>query len=461
MTPLLLVLECVAALDGSFRILGVQGGSGADFTSILAGSGGRAAARTRLRPLVRHLGEIAQGRRVILLRGDARSAPTRPADFFSVAQRFRAFCPMLDWVPDQQAAALRDSPPRASNVDDWISLLEPVASRMKVRLGGCTGIGVDESAPGAALLLSGYRERGRQRGASVVMPADEVGAVLLLGPVESVPRGSESLEQIQWLNPPLLDELLDNRWLVTSLVDGAPSGSLLAPWIPVGMGLRTADEVRRFSLEVAPSNSGAVAALTPSHRSVGTRSRVLDRTAVLALAARQPERRLLAEELASVLSPRLVHTYEEVTGYRGSQLDALLRTPDGRVTDQGDGTFQFSAPYPFIENTVGVLRQYVDTRPVRCRRTGRNHRATIQAAVLGDQVLSCWYDFKPQEFEDSSTRDVRVTPTMEPTPSETLGELQDALGPFVKELSSQFFARVQSRGDLRRLRDRWIMEQTA
>ena len=85
------MLECVAALDGSFRILGVQGGSGADFTSILAGSGGRAAARTRLRPLVRHLGEIAQGRRVILLQGDARSAPTRPADFFSVAQRFRAF----------------------------------------------------------------------------------------------------------------------------------------------------------------------------------------------------------------------------------------------------------------------------------------------------------------------------------------------------------------------------------
>ncbi len=245
------------------------------------------------------------------------------------------------------------------------------------------------------------------------------------------------------------------------LLQGTPAASLLPEWIPVGMGFRTRDEVRRFADSLDGPGGFPRAVVKPSHLALSLGVRFLDRPALQALALRQPAQRLPARDVERLLRPRVVHRYEEVNSYRGKQLDSLLRTPGAEVRDHGDGTFDFSAPYPFLESTVGILQEYVECRPIRSSRTGRLHRGYLRVVLLGGEIIAALYRLD-QEPDDGSFRDItrQDVPTFfEGAPPAVEEELRRELVPFFAAFEGEFFARVQAPADLDRLRDRWIWEQ--
>ena len=228
------------------------------------------------------------------------------------------------------------------------------------------------------------------------------------------------------------------------------------------MGMRSAAEVRDFLADREAPSGFPLAVLKPSHLGLSLGVRFLDRKALRALAARQPDERLPSRLAMELLSPRVAHTYEEISAYRGKQLDNLLRTPGAHVHDHGDGTFHYSAPYPFLESTVAILQVYIEARPIRSRKTGQLHRGYIRVVLFDRKVVAALYrlDQEPHDgtFRDLARQDVRTF--FEGANPEDEAELQSQLGAFFEEFERQFQGRIQSAEDLDNLRDRWVMEQT-
>lgn len=462
MTPCYYALDCIQAADGRLQVIDVHGGVGGGLNMLAAAYGGKAQARTRLEPYLKRLGEIADGGQILFVHDLFTTGQTFPEDFFNLVQQHIAYCPITDWIPDLQAYRRRHwDAPRTPEVEQMGVFLDPLAGRLRVRVAYCSAARVDAQNGQPKVLLSGYRDRARHRGQSVILAPEEIGVVVFSGASERFP---EDLKHAGWfpiINPPLLDLMFETKWLLPMLLEGTPAARLLPPWIPVGMGLRTAAEVKDFVGRLHSPNGWPLAVMKPSHLGLSLGVRFLDRTGLRALAARQPERRLPGTLARALLRPRVAHSYEEIASYRGKQLDNLLRTPGAEVHDHGDGTFHYSAPYSFLESTVAVLQEYIEARPVRARRTGKYHRGYVRVVIFDHRIVAALYRLD-QEPDDGTFRDLtrQDVPTFfEGVPAADEAELQAELGPFVQEVERQFAARVRGEDDLCSLRDQWVVGQ--
>jgi hypothetical protein len=133
------------------------------------------------------------------------------------------------------------------------------------------------------------------------------------------------------------------------------------------------------------------------------------------------------------------------------------------VQDHRDGTFHFSAPYPFLESTVGVLQEYVEGRPVRSRRTGKYHPASLHVVLFDRRIVAAVYRLHA-EPEDGTFRDLNrpgAPVFYEGAAADDEESIHRLLEPFVAELETQFAGRARSDADLRRLRERWTLEHAA
>jgi hypothetical protein len=462
-TPAYYALDCIPGSDGSLKVIDVHGGVGGGLTMLATAYAGRSAARQRLEPYLARLGEVAEGRRILFVHDLFSTGQTFPDDFFNLVQRYIAHCPITDWVPDLQEYRRRQwETPRTPELEQMGVFLDPIARHLRLKLAYCEAARVQYQGGRPMLLLSGYREKARRHGQSVVVPPEEIGVAVFSGPTERFPDDLRNQSWFPVINPPRLDRLFENKWLLPALLDGTRVAGLLPRWIPVGMGLRTSAEVQEFAAGLQAPAGFPLAVLKPSHLGFSLGVRFLDRTALRALAARQPDQRLPAPLAEELLAPRIAHTYEEVAGYRGKQLDNLLRTPGAEVHDHGDGTFHYSAPYPFLESTVAILQEYVEGRAIRSRRTGHVHRGYLRVVLFDGKVVAALYRLD-QEPDDGTFRDLtrqEVRTFFEGAPPEEEQALQTLLGPFFGEVERQFRERVRSEEDLIRLRDRWVLEQT-
>ncbi|HTE17374.1 MAG TPA: hypothetical protein VK689_03205 [Armatimonadota bacterium] len=474
MSPCYYALDCIPTADGRYQVIDVQGGVGAGLDMLDAAYGGKAAARARLRPYLQRLGEVAQGKLILFIQDSFAAGQTFPDDFFDLVQRFIAYCPITDWVPDLQVDRRRDGNAyRTPEVEQIGVFLDPLAGRLRLKIAYCSSARVDyqraesvrarSASSRPMVLLSGFRERARRKETSVILAPEEIGVGVFSGRGERFPDDLKQQEWFPLVNPPLLDALLENKWLLPLLLEGTPAARMLPRWMPVGMGLRTAAEVMEFTNSLHAPNAFPLAALKPSHFRLSPGLRFLDRTALRALAARQPEHRLPARQAEALLSPRIAHSYEEISRYRGKLLDNLLRAPGAEVHDHGDGTFHYSAPYPFLETTVAVLQEYVEARPIRSRRTGKFHRGSMRVVIFDRKIVAALYRLD-QEVDDGTFRDLTrpdVSTFFEGVAPDEEAALQEQLGSFIDELERQFAARVRSEEDLRLLREHWILDQTA
>jgi len=466
-SPCYHILDCIPAADGGVKVTDVRGGVGGGMGMLAAAYGGQAAARARLRPYLQRLGELAEGRRILFFHDPFSGGPAFPDDFFNLVQQFAQYSPITDWVPDLHGLRRKNGEAeRPPDVEQMGVFLDPLAGRLRLKIAYCSAGRVDyqatEGMPEPRVLLSGYRERARQRPSSAILMPEEVGVVVFSGCSDRLPDGFKTQPWFSLVNPPLLDELYESRWLLPMLLEGTAAARLLPRWIPVGAGMRTGAEVMEFAGGQEAVGGFPVAVLKPSLTCLSPGARFLGRTAMRALAVHQPERRLpyhLAEEL---LSPRISHSYEEVSGYRGKLLDNLLRTPGAEVHDHGDGTFHYSAPYPFLESTVGILQEYVEGRPIRSRRTGKYHRGALRVVMFDRKIVAAIYHLD-QEPDDGTFRDLArpdVPTFYEGASQDDEHSFQAELAPFVEEIERSLAARVNEEADLARLRQEWVAAQT-
>jgi len=444
-------------------VVDVRGGIGGNL-AMLAAHGSKSEVRSRLVPYLTRLAEIAGNRRILFIYDPFTAGQTFPDDFFAHVHRYGSYGPITDWVPDlEQYRRSFQSPPTPPELEQVGALLDPLARRLRLKLAYCTAARVEYQQGEPRLLLSGYRERARVRPQSVILSPDEIGAAVFGGPSERFPEDLRGRSWFPVVNPPTLDRVLENRWLVASLLEGTPAADLLPKSIPVGMGLRTSSEIREFAAGLQSANGFPIAVMKPSHQGLSSAVRFLDRTALRALAARQPETRLpttLAEEL---LTPRIEHTYEEISAYRGKLLDNLLRTSGAAVHDHGDGTFHFSAPYPFLESTAALLQAYVEARPIRSHRTGELHRGHMRAVFFDDQLVAAFYRLD-RDRDDGTFRDLTRAGAkvfFESVSSDEESDVRGQLHPFFMELRHQFEGRTHTEESVDRLRRRWVWEQTS
>lgn len=464
MTPCYFALDCIPTPDGRVKVLNVYGGVGGGLAMLAAAYGGHGQARARLRPYLEKLGEVAKGRLILFVHDSFVPRQTFPDDFFTLVQRYADHGPITDWVPDLQAqyADSRETG-RTPEIEQMGMFLDPLAGRLRLKIAYCTTVRVDRQDHSPKVLLSGYRERARRPGTTVILSPEEIGVVVYSGFSDRFPEDFKGQGWFPVVNPPLLDRLLESRWLLAELLKGTRAARLVPRWVPVGMGFQTTEEIRQFAAGLNLPTGFPVAVLRPSHASLGPGIRFLDRTALRALGARQPARRIDPALARELLWPCISHTYDEVSSYRGKLLDNLLRTSGAQVHDHGDGTFHFSAPYPFLECTVSVLREYVEGRPIRSRRTGKLHRGSLRVVMFGRKIVAALYRLD-QEPDDGTFRDLdrpEVQTFYEGVPPEEETQLQSRLGPFVQEIERQFSTRVTNEADLAAMRARWIEEQTA
>lgn len=462
MTPCYFALDCIPTPDGRVKVLNVYGGVGGGLAMLAAAYGGQGQARARLRPYLEKLGEVARSGLVLFVHDPFVPRQTFPDDFFTLVQRYSECGPITDWVPDLQAQygdAWESG--RTPEVEQMGMFLDPLASRLRLKIAYCTTVRVDRQDHAAKVLLSGYRERARRPGTTVILAPQEIGVAVYSGYSDRFPDDFKGQDWFPVVNPPLLDRLLESRWLLAELLKGTRAARLLPRWVPVGMGFRTSEEVRKFGPDQNVPAGFPLAVLRPSHASLGPGIRFLDRTSLRALAARQPTRRIDATLARNLVCPGVSHTYEEISSYRGKLLDNLLRTAGAQVHDHGDGTFHFSAPYPFLECTVSVLREYVEARAIRSRRTGKLHRGSLRVVMFGRKIVAALYRLD-QEPDDGTFRDLdrpEVQTFYEGVPPEEEAQLQSRLGPFVQEIEKQFAARVTGEADLAAMRAQWVAEQ--
>jgi hypothetical protein len=460
--PCYYALDCIPTPDGGIQIVDVRGGVGGGLAMLATAYGSKAAARARLQPYLQRLGEVAGGRLVLFVQDAFSARQTFPDDFFTLVQKYGSYCPVTDWVPDLQTHQRQSrEAERTPGVEQMGVFLDPLAGRLRLKIAYCSAARVDYQEDRPKVLLSGYRERARRQGTSVILSPEEIGVVVFSGSSDRFPDDFRDQPWFLAVNPPLLDRFLENRWLLPALLEGTQAARLLPHWIPVGMGTRTGAEIREFAQRLQAPNGFPQAVLKPSHVSLSPGIRFLDRTSLRALAARQPADRLPADLLPVLLDPRIAHSYDEISSYRGKLLDNLVRTRGAEVHDHGDGTFHFSAPYPFLECTVSILQEYVEGRPVRSRRTGKLHWGYLRVVVFDRKIVAAIYHLD-QEPSDGTFRDLAhpdIPTFVEGMPADEETALQAQIVPFVEELERQFAARVRSDTDLTSLREQWVENQ--
>lgn len=468
MTPCYYVFDCIEAADGRLRIIDANGGVGGGLHMLAAAYGSQGSARQRLRPYLQRLGELANGRRILFVHDPFSSPFPFPDDFFNLVQQFTQYGPFTDWVPDLQSQSSRRSREgeETPEVEQMGVFLDPLASRLRLKIAYCSAARVDqqgtEGMPRPMVLLSGFRERARHRATSAILEPETIGVLVFTGSAARFPDDLKEQPWFQVVNPPLLDHLFECRWLLPFLMRNSEHARLFPRWVPIGMGMRTGEELMDWVRSLHPPNGYPLAVLKPSHTNLEPHVRFLDRTALRALAARQAARRLpynLAEEL---IEPRVSHSYEEITGYRGKMLDNLLRTPGAEVHDHGDGTFHYSAPYPFLESTVGYLQEYVESAPIRSRRTGKFHHGGLRVVLFDRKIVSAIYRLDPEPDDGSFREPPRggAGRWFEAAPPEVEERLQAQLEPFVVEMERRFEAKIASVSDLADLRREWTRAQT-
>jgi hypothetical protein len=118
---------------------------------------------------------------------------------------------------------------------------------------------------------------------------------LFSGTTERFPDDLKNQSWFPCVNAPLLNLALESKWVVPALLAGTPAAGLLPHAVPAGLGLRTRGELMAFAGERRPPAGFPLAVLKPSLLSLCPGVRFLDRTALRALAARQPEHRLPPE----------------------------------------------------------------------------------------------------------------------------------------------------------------------
>ncbi|MFN3651233.1 MAG: hypothetical protein ACK47B_16780 [Armatimonadota bacterium] len=444
------------------RVTDVRGGAGSGLESLGEAYGSRSTAAARLAPMLRRLAELAGGRTILLACDSYASRLPFPDAFFDLVEKHAPYCPITDWVPDLQAyPGQRWQQGAAPELEQLGEFLDPLAARQRVKLAYCATARVDFPGESPKLLLAGFKRRSRDRATTVILDPAEIGLLVFSGASDRFPDDFRFAAWFPNVNGYLTDRLLENKWLVPALLENTPAARLLPRWIPVGMGLRTAQEVGEFTQALESPHGFPVAVLKPSHQSLAPGRRFLDRTALRALGARQPKQRLTQRVALDLLMPRVVHSYEEITAYRGKLLDNLLRTPGAKVHDHGDGTFHFSAPYPFLESTVSLLQEYVDARPIRSRKTGKYHRGSLRVALFDGKIVAAFYrlDAEPDDgtFRDLTRPDVRTF--CEAVSPDEEAALQAELGPFVAAIQSRA-AELVTEDDLDALRRNWIRAQT-
>ncbi len=470
-TPSYYLFDCVPTPQGGLRVVDVHGSVGRGLAMLDAAYGGRSAAARRLLPYMQRLGELAAGRRILFVIDPFRPRQPFPDDFFTLVQNYSAYGPLTDWVPDLQTRPAERGPNRIPDAKQMGMFLDPLARRLRLQVGYCSNVRLDHadrpsrrgSEPGSHLLLSDFRERERHRGRPLIVPTGSVGVVLFSGASERFPDDLRAERGFPCVNPPLLDQALESKWLLPLLLAGTPAARLLPRFIPAGLGLRTGPEVVRFGAELNTPAGFPLAVLKPSRLALSPGLRFLDRTALRALAARLPDRRLPPEAARELLHPRLAHTYEEISSYRGKLLDNLLRTNGARVHDHRDGSFHFTAPYPFLESTVGILQEFVEGRPVRSRRTGKHHPASLHVVMFDRRVVAAVYRLHALP-DDGTFRDLNrpgESVFYEGAAADEEAAVQEALEPLVREFEAQFAARVRTEADFKRLQERWVLEQAA
>ncbi len=454
--------DCIPFADGRLKVIDVQGSVGSGLGELTAGYGGQAGARARLRPYLERLGEIADGRKILFHHDPYHARQSFPDDFFNLVQQYVACGPLTDWVPDLDATARGASLGRTPGLEEMGVFLDPLAGRLRLSIGYCSVVRVDYQTGEPKLLVSGYRERVRQRGTTKIFAPDEIGVLVFSGNSARFPDDLKRQDWFPTLNPPLLDQVLEHKWLPSFLLQGLPEEALFPRMVPVGMGLRTNHEIAAFARDLSLPSGFPSAVLRPSLQGLYPGARFLDRTALRSLAARQPDHRTphgLAEEL---LLPRVSHSYEEISGYRGKVLDNLLRTAGAEVLDHGDGSFHFNAPYPFLESTVGILQEFLDAEPLRSKRTGKLHRGSLRAVLFDGKLVSAIYRFDAESaegtFRDLSRPEVPVF--YEAAPPEQEEAIEGQLSGLARALDEQVTARVHSAGDVESLLRRWLGTQT-
>src|SRR5207249_3078509 len=144
---------------------------------------------------------------------------TFPDDFFDLVQRCAEYGPITDWVPDLQAQfqGAWDNG-RTPEVEQMGLFLDPLARRLRLRLGYCTTVRVDYQDHSPKVLLSGYRERARRPGTTVILSPEEIGVVVYSGASDRFPEGLKQQEWFPVVNPHLLDRLLESKWLLAELL---------------------------------------------------------------------------------------------------------------------------------------------------------------------------------------------------------------------------------------------------
>ncbi len=348
-------------------------------------------------------------------------------------------------MPDLQGGTPNGGAGKMPSAQQIGMFLDPLAHRLRLKLAYCSGARLDHAhrprgkkAPvdGPCLLLSDYRHRARQRGSSVAMSLADIGVALFSGIAERFPDDLKRSASFPSVNAPLLDQALESKWTLPLLLEGTRAAKLLPHSVPAGLGLRTGAELMAFAGDRRPPSGFPLAVLKPSLLSLSPGVRFMDRTALRALASRQPEHRLPPGPAQEAIAPRISHTYEEISGYRGKQLDNLLRTPGAHVHDHRDGSFHFTAPYPFLESAVGVLQEFVEGRPVRSRRTGKLHPASLHVVMFDRRVVAAVYRMHA-EPEDGTFRDLNRPGTpifYEGASPDDEAAIHGLLAPFVAEL---------------------------
>ncbi len=457
--PRYLAVHCILTADG-VRVLDTQGGVGGGLTSLAGAYGGRAAA-SRLEPCLRKFGELAERRRILFVHDPFSDRQPFPDDFFNLVETYAAYGPITDWVPDLQSARTPVGGARRPGLEEMGAFLDPLARRLRLRLAYCSTARVDYQHGEPKLLLSGFRERARQDGTSAILSPEDVGVLVFTGAAARFPDDLRNQDWFPVVNPPVFDELLEHKWLVPALLQGTRGASFLPRRIPVGMGLRSRAEIQAFATDLQAPGGFPLAVLEPSLQSLLPGLRYLDRTALRALASHQPESRVRPELAESLLAPSVSHAYEEIGSYRGKQLDNLLRTRHAKVHDHGDGTFHFSAEYPFLECTVSLLREFVEARPVRSRRTGKLHRGTVRVVLFERKIVAAVHHLG-LEPDDGTFRDLNrpdVPSFHEAASPEDEATLQEALGLFAGELEREFDRRRKEPDPIRALLSDWLRAQ--
>ena len=460
--PRIYALNALRRPDGRLTIFDVQGSIGSSMSQFAAAYGTVREARDRIWVYLERLATLAAGKRILFLFDPYATAHTAPRDLLRLVSEQAAYAPQAAWIDELKEYRQQHADRRALDTAGLTEVLERLTRRHRIPCGYCDRLELEERHGEQQLLLTNYRRRFRDVGESVFLPPAEVGVLVFSGLYERFPFLLREQAPFPVVNEPLVDLFFECRWLLPALLKGSVEAQKLPRELPIGMGLRAADEVRAFVDDVSPRAGFPRCVSKPNHLGHSIGIEFLTHEEAYALADRQPKRRISRERAAELLAPPVVHQYDELLAYGGKQLDALLHHPEARVEPGDGGAFRYVAPYPYFESTVGLLQEFVDGQPILSRRTGKQHKGYMRIVFFDGRVLGAMYRLV-DEPDDGAWRNLLspdVETFLESVPEEEEALLQEDLSSFFGEVERRFEASVGGEADLRRMRQDWVLSQT-